>query len=351
MRLRRYLAYGLLGVMTLGCQPSAAPAATTTSAPAAVNAGTPAPTAPPALVKLNHAYVGPTESMSIPWIAKEAGFFAREGLDVQVQLVTGSPRVIQSLVAGDFQVAQVGAVAVMQAELEGVPGAIVAGAGDYDLFKIMANPQSGIRSVSDLRGHTVAVSQIGSTSHTFLKLVLSRQGMTLDDVQVLQAGGNPQAGQAMLSGAIDAATVDNQLAPTATRAGAVTVVDGSVLKIPSLRASLAAMRPWLERNRDVALRYMRAYVEAVHFYRTQRDETVRIFQQYMADVSPDEAAYFWEQGYDGHKPLPVPSDEAIQGLMDREFTAQTANMKPSDFTDLSLLRDVERSGLVTQLYQ
>ncbi len=255
------------------------------------------------------------------------------------------------MAGGDYQFAQVGAVAVMQAELEGVPVAIVAGAGDYDLFKIMANPQSGIRTVADLRGRTVAVSQIGSTSHTFLKLVLSREGLSLDDVQVLQAGGNPQAGQAMLSGAIDAATVDNQLAPTATRAGAVTIADGAVLKIPSLRGGLAAMRPWIERNRDVALRYMRAYVEAIHFYRTERDETIRIFQKYMADVSPEEAAYFWEGGYDGHKPLPVPSDEAIQGLIDREFAEQASHLKPSDFTDLSLLRDIERSGLVSQLYQ
>jgi NitT/TauT family transport system substrate-binding protein len=351
MRLQQYLASFLIGLVTLGCQAAASPAPPTTTAAAPIAASAPAPTTLPAPVKLNHAYVGPTETMSIPWIAKEAGFFAREGLDVNVQMVTGSPRVIQSLVAGDFQFAQVGAAAGMQAQLEGVQNAIVAGAGDYDLFRIMAHPQSGIHTVADLRGRTVAVSQIGSTSHTFLKLVLSRQGIAIDEVQILQAGGNPQAGQAMLSGAMDAATVDSALGPAATRAGAVTIADGSVLKIPSLRGSLAAMRPWIERNRDVALRYMRAYVQAIHFYRTQRDETIRIFQQYMADVSWDEAAYLWESGYDGHKPLPVPSEEAIQGLMDREFGAQTSAMKPSDFTDLSLLRDIERSGLVTQLYQ
>jgi ABC-type nitrate/sulfonate/bicarbonate transport system substrate-binding protein len=155
----------------------------------------------------------------------------------------------------------------------------------------------------------------------------------------------------MLSGAIDAATVDNMLAPTATRAGAVMLADGNELKIPSLRGSLAAMRPWIARNRDVALRFMRAYVAAIHFYRTQRDETIRIFQEYMAGVSWDEAAYLWEQGYDGHKPLPVPSDEAVQGLIDREFAGQASHLKPSDFTDLSLLRDIEQSGLVTRLYQ
>src|SRR4051812_28485964 len=119
MRLQRSLAGGLIGLVTLGCQGASAPAPPTPTAAAPIAASAPAPTSPPAPAKLNHAYVGPTETMSIPWIAKEAGFFAREGLDVNVQMVTGSPRVIQSLVAGDFQFAQVGAAAGMQAQLEG----------------------------------------------------------------------------------------------------------------------------------------------------------------------------------------------------------------------------------------
>ena len=41
----------------------------------------------------------------------------------------------------------------------------------------------------------------------------------------------------------------------------------------------------------------------------------------------------------------------IQGLIDREFGGQANHRQPSDFTDLTLLRDIEQSGLVTQLYQ
>ena len=43
----------------------------------------------------------------------------------------------------------------------------------------MANPQSGIRSLAELRGRTVGVSQIGSTSHTFLKILLSRENVPI----------------------------------------------------------------------------------------------------------------------------------------------------------------------------
>jgi ABC-type nitrate/sulfonate/bicarbonate transport system substrate-binding protein len=195
------------------------------------------------------------------------------------------------------------------------------------------------------------VSQIGSESHTFLKQVLARNGVSIDDVQILQAGGNPQAGQAMLSGAMNAATVDGTMVPAAERAGAVLLADGSELKLPSPRGITAAMRPWVERNRDVVRRFLHAYVEGVHFYKTQREETVRIFQKYMRDLSYEEADYLWQQGYDGHKPLPFPSDESIQAVIDREFEAQAAQLKRSDFYDASFLREIEQSGLVARLWQ
>src|SRR3954462_15037555 len=90
-----------------GCQPPAArpaaPAAPAASQPS--GAGAPGPAQPPpaarAPQKITVAYVAPVESFSIPWIAKEAGIFAKHGFDADVMLLTGSPRLIQSLIAGD----------------------------------------------------------------------------------------------------------------------------------------------------------------------------------------------------------------------------------------------------------
>ena len=36
------------------------------------------------------------------WIAKEAGFFERQGLDVKIVFVEGSPRTMQTLIAGEL---------------------------------------------------------------------------------------------------------------------------------------------------------------------------------------------------------------------------------------------------------
>src|SRR5205823_8516376 len=117
---------------------------------------------------LEVAYVVPTETMAIPWIARESGIFARHGLDVDLHLVSGTPRLVQALVAGDFDYAQVGGSAVIAARLENADTIMLASSGDYFNFKLMATAASGVHSISDLRGNTVGVSQIGSSSLTVL---------------------------------------------------------------------------------------------------------------------------------------------------------------------------------------
>ena len=50
-------------------------------------------------------------------------------------------------------------------------------------------------------------------------------------------------------------------------------------------------------------------------------------------------------------PLPIPSDEAIQGELDRETDPKAKTFKPADFMDMSLLREIEKSGFLTELYK
>ena len=55
--------------------------------------------------KLRIAYVSPSVNMSAPWLAKELGILAKYDLAAEILLITGSPRLVQSLIAGDVEVA------------------------------------------------------------------------------------------------------------------------------------------------------------------------------------------------------------------------------------------------------
>src|SRR5215217_6145628 len=126
---------GTLGALwLLGCQPTAPaesrPAASGAAPVAALPASAPAAQAaeptPPTLRKLAIAIVSPNELMAIPWIGKDSGIFARHGFDVDVLVIGGSPRVTQSLVAGDFDYAIAGASSLVRARIQGADPVILA---------------------------------------------------------------------------------------------------------------------------------------------------------------------------------------------------------------------------------
>jgi NitT/TauT family transport system substrate-binding protein len=332
-------------------EPPPAPAAASSAPPSGATAAN-TPSARPATVeKLNVAYVAPSEWMTIPWIAKDTGIFAKHGFDVNLQLVGGTPRLVQSLIAGDYDYAIVGGTAVLQARVQEADTVILAMSGSYFPFKLMAHPDAGAQSVADLRGKTIAVSQVGSTSHAFLRVLLNRAGVPLDDVTILQAGSNPQAATALLTGNIAAATVSGIMVPTVTRAGGIMLADGKALRIPEPNAVVATTRRRVDRDPASTKRFLEAYVEGVHFFKTQREASIGIMQQYMSGLAYDETAYLYDDVKDDYQPLPLPSVEGIQAGLERDIDAPAGVFKPSDFYDSSFLEEIERSGFRAALYR
>src|SRR3954469_12954335 len=73
------------------------------------------------------AYVAPGITQVIPWVAKEAGIYLKHGIDAEVILLTGSPRLIQTLISGDIDYALGGTSSVLRARFRGADPVIVAG--------------------------------------------------------------------------------------------------------------------------------------------------------------------------------------------------------------------------------
>jgi ABC-type nitrate/sulfonate/bicarbonate transport system substrate-binding protein len=318
-------------------------------------AAAPAPAErPPALQKLNIAIVSPNPPFAIPWLAQETGIFARYGFDAEVPLVAGSPRVTQSLIAGDFDYAIPGATALMRARISGADTVILATSSNrVSAFKLMVHPRSGISSLPELRGRTVAVTQYGSDADSFLRILISRVGLTSDDLTILQHGGSPQGAAALLSGNLDAAVIGGAAVGTAEQGGMTTLAVARDFNIPTAIGTIATTRRAIDRDRASVQRFIQAYVEAIHYYRTQRDPTIQILQKYMADLPLDEVIALYEEAREDFQPLPVPSDEALQAGLDREIEAnpEARDFQPSDFVDLSFLRELEQSGFVERLYR
>ena len=155
--------------------------------------------------KIRVAFVSPSATQSPVWIAKEAGFFAKQGLDAEVLLLTGSPRMVQTLISGDIDYAIVGATAAMRARMRGADVVMLATAANLSNMKLLVGRDSGIRRLEDLKGKALGVSQYGSDADGFARMVVEKAGLKPDkDVPIIQLGGHPQVAAAIAAGKIPA---------------------------------------------------------------------------------------------------------------------------------------------------
>jgi hypothetical protein len=94
---------------------------------------------------------------------------------------------------------------------------------------------------------------------------------------------------------------------------------------------------------------MRAYVEAIQYFKTQREDTIRILQQYMGGLPPEEMDLIYESARTDFDSLPMPGDDAVQAVLDREDEPEAKDFKPADFVDTSFLREIEESGFLREI--
>ncbi len=302
--------------------------------------------------KIRVAFVSPSPTQSPPWIAKETGMFARQGLDADVILLTGSPRLVQALIAGDVDFAIVGATAVMRARMRGANVVLLATTTNVSNMKLLVSKKSGIHRLEDLKGRAIGVSQYGSDADAFARFAVGRVGLKPDkDVPILQLGGHPEVAAALTAGKIEAGVIGGLALLTAQKSGASVLASGAELKAIAPSGTLAATGSIIQRKRDTVMRFMRAFVEASHYFKTNREGTIPILRKYMGGISYEQARFLYEEFASLFEEMPVPAEKGIQAVLDRESDGKAKNFKPADFVDLSFLKELDRGGLVEKIYR
>ena len=298
------------------------------------------------------AYVAASEQMILPALAQQTGIFHKHGLDAQVVLVSGSPRNVQSLIAGNFDYTMAGVTPLVRSRLNGADPAILAAIANYSTQQIVVSPQAGIRKLADLRGKIVGVTQYGSEGDTFLRIALKSAGLRPDlDVTIFQTGGGTNTVQALAAGKIHAGATGGSNALQAKRLGALEIASGEEMKVLALAGTLATTRRKIARDRQEVTSFMRAFVEAIHFFKTNRDASIRVMQKFMGGLPLEIVSPLYNETKDRLPALPMPMKEAIQSILDRETDSRARALQPADVTDLSFLQEIEKVGFLTQLYK
>ncbi len=96
------------------------------------------------------------------WVAHDAGFFAKEGLEDQIILIPSATQLAQVTVAGDVDIASLGGGPVIAAVLSGADLRVIGNNVNKMIFSLHTKPE--VKSIEELRGKRIGVSRFGSSS-------------------------------------------------------------------------------------------------------------------------------------------------------------------------------------------
>src|SRR5512147_700060 len=169
-----------------------------------------------ALKRIRIGYPSLSFRQSNVWVAKEAGLFAKYGLDVEPIFLRGGQMATQALVAGDPPIVNIGTV--VQASLQGYNLVLVAAVETkYDQIVFA---RKGINKLEELKGKKFGISGYGSATHNAANILFKHLGMEPGkDVVLLPAGPDAERIAAMSAGKIDASMFTSSSAAPARKAG------------------------------------------------------------------------------------------------------------------------------------
>jgi NitT/TauT family transport system substrate-binding protein len=149
-------------------------------------------------------------------IAKEAGFYKEEGLNVDLVVMRGAPA-IQALIGGTVPFASSGGAGLLPI-IRGAPLRVIFTTFSRPMFWLYSKPE--IKSIEELRGKKIGVSSIGSGPDSLLRILLKKQGLEGGrDVVILATGPGPARFFSLKAGSTDAAVLNEQAALMAQESG------------------------------------------------------------------------------------------------------------------------------------
>lgn len=199
--------------------------------------------------------------------ALEEGYFKQENLDVDVIYGQGGASALQAIITGSRDIGVgIGSLAVIGAYAKGAPVVILGSTfkgADNELWYVRAD--SPIKSVKDLEGKTMVYSSPGSTSNIAAAYILKTTGVK---AKLVAVGGMAASRTMVMSGQVDTGWLGAPSELDLVRTGKARIIVGGdqagELRTMTIRV-IVAYRPWLEKHRDVAKRFMQAFWKGRQF--------------------------------------------------------------------------------------
>jgi NitT/TauT family transport system substrate-binding protein len=216
---------------------------------------------------------------AVLYAAKELGFYAERNIDTEITLFRGGPATQEALAAGSIDISGIAPGAASLAIAKGVREKIVAlfAPATPAGWHIMVPAASPIKSMADLNGKTVGVTQKASLTDFWVELAAKQSGIAVRTVPLGGAGVMP----GLRAKQVDAAI----LWPLFSYKGLLTAEFRSIYDLdarmkPSVSEGWAVTEELIEKHPDVVRRWLAADSKAVIYMQAHPDWSIDFLARY-----------------------------------------------------------------------
>jgi NitT/TauT family transport system substrate-binding protein len=269
------------------------------------------------------------------FVAKDAGLWAKNGLDVQMTRVGGTAQV-PAITSGEAQFANTGAAEVTSAVLNGAPIIMIGTLSDLPIFDLYSNKKYS--KVEDLAGQSIGITAAGASTDFEARLILKKYALE-GKTKIAPAGGTfPTILAAMETGGIAAGVIGPPFNAAAARTYNK-LVDGLTLG-PMNVSGLTATTAYLKSNPEIVTKFLKGYNQAWAYSADpkNKDEVVKIVAKW-TESNPADA----ETGYNvmldviNKTKVPAVDPASVASILSVSTDAKAQASKPETFIDNSFI--------------
>ncbi|HEY7318879.1 MAG TPA: ABC transporter substrate-binding protein [Candidatus Binatia bacterium] len=303
------------------------------------------------LKKISWGVTSLSASNWIPWLAKEAKIYEKNGLDVELILVKGSGQTSTAILGGSLFAAPVALPTVMLADLSGADLVNIAHTVPGVQSKLLVKPE--IKRPEDIKGKRIATSSLGSLGDFLFRYIIRKYGMDPSrDVTWLSIGTPPERLQALAAGNVDAADLSYPTDAQAQRMGYHVLWDArKEVVYPSM--SIVTRRKNIQDDRDTVMRVVKSHVEAIAYFKTHKDFSLKVLSKYLRTNDQELLEGSYEIFKEDFISVPYPIMKGLEATYDYVATRrpEIRGRKPEEFMDPSFIAELDKSGFIKKLYQ
>ncbi|HKY08052.1 MAG TPA: ABC transporter substrate-binding protein [Candidatus Binatia bacterium] len=304
------------------------------------------------LEKLVIGYPAPVASLGIIDVMRKAGLFRKNGLDVDLVYIQGSPILTTAMVSGQVPMAFLGGAALIAAAVGGADTVYLACGINTLYWRFFTTPD--IKTIADLKGKKLGVTTIGSQEDSVVRFILRDRGLIADrDFAVVAVGGAPTRLAALSKGVIHGSTFIPPQDIAAERLGLNPLIDMSKLGLYNPGSCFASTRTYIKSHRDTVMRVIKTFVEGLHYYKENRDFVLKVTADFAQNRDPNVLNPTYDVVTRYQDRVPYVNMKGVEFMLKtleaRDPRAKTFD--PNAVVDSSFIQELEKTGFIDSVWK